>query len=272
MKKILLTGLFMACLAIIFASCEKDNPAVNSDLVSVSFGVKNGATFHFGREYTPSFDGKGRLLKVEWKGYSDHINPNGPANTGEDIWSYNDSKHTATITQKAKSLNEETKKWETLPTKTYSVTFDGDGKVTATDYEGSDLVFTYSGDYLESVKNSEYDNGDRATWKDGDLVRYDYSGGSHYEITYGTDENTLGIDFTLEFIGTDFYYFGLAGKHSAHLPVSIKQVFSADSFINYKFFYEKDAKGRITKVSCPMLDDNGQPESSHVRVTEYKYK
>ena len=271
MKKILITCLALAGLATLISSCEKNNPAVNSDLVSVFFGIKNGNNIHFGDEYAPTYDSKGRFAKISCKGYSEFVNPDGPSSTAEDTFTYDEAKRKASISEKWKSYDEGSKKLKDQPSRSFTMTFDEDWKVLTCNYQDADLVFTYDGDYLATARNTNYEKADKATWEDGDLVRYDYSGGSHYEITYGTEKNELGIDFTLDFINT-IYALGLAGKHSAHLPVSIKQVFSADSVINYKFTYEKDSKGRITRVLCHMLDDNGNPEQNHVRVTEYKYK
>ena len=102
--------------------------------------------------------------------------------------------------------------------------------------------YAYEGDYLvttEDVGDYHYN----LTWKDGDLVQvvciFDLGpiSNTEYSFKYSSDENLFvdGINPLFQIIEDETILFGLAGKHSAHLPTELtKKDFNGEMVKTYE--------------------------------------
>ena len=164
----------------------------------------------------------------------------------------------AEVASAVESYDSDTGTWSPESPATYKLTFDDAWKVTESVFsigEYSETYrYAYEGDYLittEDVGDYHYN----LTWKDGDLVQivciFDLGpiSNTEYSFKYSSDENPFvdGINPLFQIIEDDNILFGLAGKHSAHLPTELnKKDFNGEIVMTYE--YTRDSKGQITEV------------------------
>lgn len=273
MKRIVYIRILAAMAAVaalvLSVSCHRDdssgeNAAKNPSFKSFEEQFFINEVMNMKEVYTPTWgaDGKLSAMHVDYYSLEYDKETDEPLDVAlfqkqQLTYTWNDD-FSAEAASAVESYDSDTDTWSPESPATYKLTFDDTWKVTESVFSigeyGETYRYTYDGDYLtttEDVGDYHYN----LTWKDGDLVQivciFDLGpiSNTEYSFKYSSDENPFvdGINPLFQIIEDDNILFGLAGKHSAHLPTELsKKDFNGDIVKTYD--YVRDSKGRITEV------------------------
>jgi len=230
MKKIFM--LLVACVAMVFVSCSKDDDGDNStplggkQVKSITWkNIDNGKT----EITTFEYDNKNRIIKETWDGYVSS-------------YSYKDNELIET--------NEDGTYHYTL--KNGLVVSDDDGDTYEYDND-KQLVKINSGDY-----NKRY------TWQNGNVIKYS-SGSTEINYTYTSYEDKLNLDFYSDYMLPEYWYLGCYGKGNKNLVQTINAYGSLYSF-EYKFTDD----GYVTEVKMYKTRTGETKRLYSTHTVEYK--
>lgn len=244
----------MAC-ALMLVGCSKDGPlgkkAVISKVTITRYVADEEGEFqmNYQETNTPTYDNKKRLVSLhinswekenEWysdfSGYESHF----VESTDEQVTiTYYEKSHTGLLVIKGvyyvynSDFSERTAK--EIQNNPMDLTFDSNWYVTSVD----ESPYTYTGGYFDYAKSTQ------AGWRGGDLALF-----GSYTITYSDEPNPFywGLDLSLyNAYLPRLYYWGLLGKHSAHLPAKIVENYLGADITEVVTFTKDDA-GRITQL------------------------
>ncbi|MBQ9202526.1 MAG: hypothetical protein IJ154_09225 [Bacteroidales bacterium] len=254
MKKILYLS-FAAVMLSVLSSCNNDNTEpIDSEPLVKSYQVLelSGHSPYAKTEYTPLYDDRGRVRKLVTETYTLKGNKQRLIKVEIRSFEYDDATHKAVVYS--------TNCWEILEERelyvmgpdTLTFSFDSDWKLQTITGGSATETYSYEGDYISSFSVEAYDLVTEYSWNGGDLASITQDDGMFPFIAtfnYGTQTNPfVGVPdpvFAESFI-PDYYCWGLNGRTSAHLPISMQDNFHGD--ITFSFDYKKDSSGRIIQV------------------------
>ena len=250
---------FCICWALVcvvmLAGCSKDGPfakkAIISKVTVTRYIIDDNGDYqmNFQETQVPTYDAKKRLVKLhvnswekenEWlSDYSGYV-PHFVESEDEEITiTYYDKSHTGLLVIKgvyyvynSDYTGRTAKEIQNNP---MDLTFDSNWYVTSLD----ESPYTYTGGYFDYAKSVQ------AGWRGGDLALF-----GDYTITYSEEPNPFywGLDLSLyNAYLPRLYYWGLMGKHSAHLPAKIVENYLGTD-ITEEVSFTKDDAGRITQL------------------------
>ena len=239
----------MAALVLILSGCSKeDREQATAVIKTYTKELVQSNVVSVRHQLVPAFDAKGRLCSMIID--SEYFSKEGEVTSSSKstiAYAYDESAHTAL----EMNLLEGELAFFDGPT-VMELSFDNNWKLTSTyfaELESSD-TFEYDGDRMirHTSKGLSHETPFDITWKDGDIVSI-VDESATITITYLPDGNPFkkGIDPTLDNLLPDYCTYSMTGAHSAHLPDTYTN--AAKTVKTYKYEYERDTEGRITKIT-----------------------